>query len=366
MKRILAAIAVIAVSSLASVASAADVEATVKGTVEVYGQAKVSVDMITTGTDTTAKNKNLTRVSSNSSRLGFKGTEVIDDDLSVIMQVELGIGYDGDSASPSYRNSFGGLSSKTFGTLIAGISDTPYKSSTGSLDAFGDTMGDYNAIIGNVNGSSDFDLRAKDTIMYTSPKFSGIQIMAQTSTVGQESDTKSPNGSAQENSFSVTYSNGPLYAALADETHSNHYGTLDSAHKKIEGTKLGVGYKIADTGTKIGLVYEMLKDSVSDSQNTRNAEYISVQQALGKETIKLAYGMADKGKKPGVDNGATLLAIGLDHSLSKRSTAYILYAQTTNNKQGTYGLGQSGAGGAYVPDAGKDPSVISIGLNHSF
>ena len=300
MKRILAAIAVIAASSLASLAMAADAETpTVKGNIEVYGFAKVSVYAITTDAKTPGATKDLTRISSNSSRLGFKGTEALGDDgdLSAIMQLELGVNYDGtqtsvvSSVTPSpvsskstnidkitYRNSYAGLSSKAFGALIFGINDTPYKISTGSLDPFADTMADYNAMIGTVNGTSDFDLRAMNTIMYTSPKWSDIQIMAQTSTNGQESDN-STTGNKQEYSFSVTYGNsGPLYVALADEVHKNAYGSLDKLGKKIEGTKIGAGYTIE--GTKIGLVYETLRDSVSNSVNTRNALYVALSQKL--------------------------------------------------------------------------------------
>ena len=58
MKRILTAIAVIAASSLASVAMAADAETpVVKGNIEVYGFAKVSVDAITTDAKATGSDQ---------------------------------------------------------------------------------------------------------------------------------------------------------------------------------------------------------------------------------------------------------------------------------------------------------------------
>ncbi len=384
MKKVLAALAALAACSIGPMAFAADNEApAVKGNIEIYGAAKVSVDVISTDAKATGADSSLTRVSSNSSRLGFKGKEELSDDLSAVMQLELGVNYDGTQTSVAtsvtntttgatkntnidkitYRNSYAGLSSKTFGTLIFGIHDTPYKLSTGSLDAFGDTMADYNAIIGTVNGTSDFDLRAKDTIMYLSPKWAGIQIMAATSETGQEADNNTtPN--ASEQSISASYSNGPLYVALANEVHKNAYGSLDTADHKITGTKAGAGYTIG--GTKIGLVYEDLKDDVSDSKNTRKAFSFAVSQKLGDETIKLAYGKADDGKDPNTKTGATLTAVGVDHSFSKRTTAYLLYAKMNNNDDATYGLGQSGAGGAYTPKAGEKPSVVSFGINHSF
>jgi len=383
MKKVLAILMIIAVSSFGSMVFAAEGETpVVKGNIEVYGAAKLSVDMITTDAKTTGADKSLAKVSSNSSRLGFKGTEALSDDLSAVMQLELGINYDGTqtsvvssvTASPvsskstnidkiTYRNSYGGLSSKAFGAVIFGIHDTPYKLSTGSLDVFGDTMADYNAIIGTVNATSDFDLRAMNTIMYTSPKFAGVQIMAQTSSNGQESDTSTA-GNKQEYSFSASYSGGPVYVALANEIHKNKYGSLDSLGYKIEGMKLGAGLTLE--GTKVGLVYETLKDSVSDSANTRNALYLSVSQKLGNETIKLAYGKADDGKNPNTTTGASMMAAGVEHSFTKRTSAYVLYAKTKNDTDATYGLGQAGAGGAYTPKAGESPSVIAFGLNHSF
>jgi len=392
MKKIFTALMFFAVSSFGSMVFAAEGDApVVKGNIEVYGAAKLSVDVITTDAKTTGADASLTKVSSNSSRLGFKGTETLNDDLSAVMQLELGVNYDGTQTSTvgsvssattntttgtttvttksasidkiSYRNSYAGVSSKTIGALIFGIHDTPYKASTGSLDAFGDTMADYNAIVGTVNGTSDFDLRAMNTVMYTSPKWSGFQIMAATSANGQESDTSST-GNKTEYSLSASYSGGPVYVALANEVHKNGYGSLDKLGYKIDGIKVGAGFTIE--GTKLGLVYEALKDGVSDSNNTRNALYLAVSQKLGDETIKIAFGKADDGKDPNTKTGATMTALGVDHSFSKRSTAYVLYAKTKNDADATYGLGQSGAGGAYTPKAGESPSVLSFGLNHSF
>jgi predicted porin len=383
MKKVLAILMVLAISSIGSMAFAAEGDApVVKGNIEVYGVAKVSVDMITTDSKATDPDKSLTRVSTNSSRLGFKGSEALGDDLSAVMQLELGINYDGtqtsvvSSVTPSpvsskstnidkitYRNSYAGLSSKAAGAIILGIHDTPYKLSTVSLDPFGDTMGDYNAIIGNVNGTTDFDLRALNTIMYTSPKLAGVQIMAATSTTGQENSTSGANNK-QEFSASVSYTGGPVYVALAEEIHKNGYGSLDIAANKIEGTKAGLGLTFG--GTKVGLVYEALKNSVADNVCTRNAMYLALSQKLGNETIKLAYGKADDGANPNTVTGATFTAVGVDHSLSKRTTAYVLYAKTKNDADATYGLGQGGTGGAFTPEAGASPSVISFGLNHSF
>jgi predicted porin len=356
----------------------------VKGNVELYGQAKLSVDTISTDAAAPA-DRRLNRVSSNSSRLGVKGTEAIADGLSAVFQLELGVNFDGSSTTVdtpgadgkaataddkttgistiTYRNSYAGLSYKNAGTLIFGIHDTPYKLATGSLDAFGDTMGDYNAIIGNVNGATDFDLRPKDAVMFMSPKLAGFQIMAATSTTGQEnSNGADPN--ATEYSGSAAYAGGPVFVSLAYETHRNKFGSFDGLHDKVAGAKAGLGLTFG--GTRLGLVYEKLKDDKADSKFTRNAYYAALSRKIGNETLKAAYGKARDGEDPATETGAAQFTVGIDHALSKRTTVYALYTKMRNNKDATYGLGQGGAGGAYVPGAGAKPSDVSIGINHGF
>ncbi len=362
-KSVLTILTAFAVSSFGSMVFAADVQEApvVHGNVEVYGQARLSVDMIDTDSKTADADTKLTRVSSNSSRLGFKGKEDLGDGLSAVYQVELGVVFDGSVSTVSFRNTYGGLNSKSLGTLIFGIHDTPYKLATGGLDIFGDTMGDYNAIIGNVNGAANFDLRTQDAIHYQSPTWGGFHFRAATSTKG----TETSNGAVADPSgysASAVYSSATLYAALAYESHKNNFATWDLG-TTITGTKAGVGYTFGDT--KIGLVYEALKDDLSNSQYTRNALYLALSHKLGNETIKLAYGSADDGDNPATETGATQITAGIDHALSKRTTIYALYSKMKNDANATYSMG---VGVAPIPGvgAGEDPSAVSIGINHSF
>lgn len=385
MKRVIAALAVLAVNCLAVTAFAAHEKADVErpvvgGNVEVYGAAKMSVDMIDTGSKVVGADTDLFKTSSNSSRLGFKGSEDLGNGLSAVYQLELGVNMDGTTStvatgvtntttgavsttsvnSLSLRNTYIGLKGG-FGTVLFGTHDTPYKSATGQFDAFGDSMGDYNAIVGNVNGSSNFELRPKDVVAYTSPSLGGVQISAAASLTGSETN----NGVASNASLysaSAVYKSGPLAVALAHEIHKNGAATWD-AGTTVTGTRLGAGYTLG--GTKIGFVFETLKSDLTNSEISRDAVYVAVSQKLGKETIKLAYGSADDGEST-AKTGATFMAVGLDHAFSKRTTAYVLYAATDNDANATYGLGQGGAGGAYKPAKDEDPSVVSFGVNFSF
>lgn len=361
MKRVLAVCAVIAASSFGSMVFAADIQEqpVARGNVEVYGKARLSVDVIDTGAASPADDS-LTKLSSNSSRLGFKGSEDLGDGLKAVYQVELGIKMDKE-LDTSLRNTFIGLKSDSVGSLLVGKHDTPYKLATGSLDAFGDTTGDYNAIIGNVNGKSDFDRRAENTIHYISPTWGGFHLRAATEVTGSESDNTG-NPAKSLYSASAVYGAGPLYAALGYETHKNGVTAWDTG-TTVKGGKAGVG--ITFGGTKLGLVYEKIDSDKANSVYTRDAIYAAVSQKIGKETIKLAYGVARDGDDPAIKTGASQITAGVEHAFSKRTSVYALYTATDNDKDATYGIGQ-GQGVNFVPNAGEDPSSISIGINHSF
>ena len=382
MRKFAAGLAIAVISSFGSLAVAAEGDApTVKGNIEIYGQAKVSYDMIDTGAKAPA-DKTLEKISTNSSRLGFKGTEDLGDGLNAIFQVELGINLDGTTTSVvtsiptttanptkaeidkiTYRNTFAGLRHQAAGTLLFGIYDTPYKTSTAKLDLFVDTMGDYNAVIGTVNGTANFELRAKDSIVYLSPSWAGISLGLSRSVTGSETNNNSA-GNSSLSSASVAYDVKPVYVTAAYEIHKNGYTTWDSDGSENTGIRVGAG--LAFGNTKISAIYEKIKDEKPNSDKTRAAFYVAASQTFGKETVKVAYAAADDGDNGATKTGATMMAVGLDHALSKRTAVYALYAQTKNETNATYGFGQGGPGGSFTPAAGDDPSVISFGINHAF
>ena len=122
-----------------------------------YGTADVSYDMVNTGNGTTTANgatavNGVSKrvVSSNVSKFGFKGAEDLGDGLAAVWQIESLIVLDGSATSTfATRNSFAGLKSETFGTVLMGKHDTPYKIATRKLDVFGDNIADNRALLGN-------------------------------------------------------------------------------------------------------------------------------------------------------------------------------------------------------------------------
>jgi predicted porin len=366
-------IALAVAAALAPAAAMAD-----SGNVTIYGVAHASIDRVDPGTGTAALNDDAWRVSSNSSRIGFKGTEDLGNGLSAVWQMESGVNMDsGNTASTNnafmMRNTFVGLSSKTAGTVLLGRHDTPYKLGTASLDLFADTMGDYNAIVGNVGNLVAFDSRLGNVAAYISPTWSGFHFAGAVVMANETNNTANKDGKAY--SLTGVYSNGPMFASLSYEQAKDINasstdvvgGTLATtlaSLTKATGTKLGLGYNFG--AATVGFIAERIKVEDAVGSDTRNAFYLNGSYKMGSNVLKAAYGQANDWSDTS-DTSARQFVIGVDHNLSKRTVAYALYSKMNNDTAGGYGLGGNGAGGAFGPAAaGQDPSVISLGMKHSF
>lgn len=352
MKKTLIALAVAAALPMA--AAQAD-----SSSVTIYGQMNASMNFV--NTNQTGQDR-LNQVASNNSRIGFKGTEDLGNGMSAVWQIEEQLNTDATSGfGGTQRNTFVGLSGKTWGTVLLGAHDTPYKLSTGKLDVFGDTMGDYRTIIGNVQGTSRFAARAGNVLAYVSPSMSGFTVAAAWVAANEAGNAGTSNPSAY--SLAGMYENGPLFGALAYEKYTNGANAVSTGD--VSGTKLGVGYSFGDA--KIGFIWENLNDSVASSNADRAAFGLNVAYKMGANTLKAAYLRANDGADSTTDTKATNWTIGVDHNMSKRTMVYALYTKTTNNANATYGLGTSGGTNAYAATAaGEDPSAVSIGIKHSF
>lgn len=334
------------------------------GNVTVYGKARASVNSTDNGAD------RVTSVSSNSSRLGFKGSEDLGGGVKALFQFESTVLLDDASTSlfTSARNTYVGLGSG-LGSLILGNYDSPYKESTGRIDILNDTMADYNTIIGDIGDndtSAEYDPRTPNSISYWSPKFDAL------SGFGFRIQYRPDENAALSQdrySMNATYENGPFYAGLGYEHHSNEgsAGTNDT-----QGAKLGMSYTFNEV-TKVGLVYEKLSEEGAATVFDRNAWYVNLSHRLqglsdkiGLNTLKVAYGHAGDNDAT-ADSGADFYAVGIAHNFSKRTEMYLLYAKTNNDANGRYALGTTGGTGATLPAAaGQDVTSLSLGINHDF
>jgi len=339
--------------------------------VDVYGVLNVSGDYVDAGV--TAKDKSFS-VNSNASRIGFKGAEDLGGGLKAIWQVESGFNADTGGGSIGSRNTFVGLSGG-FGTVLAGRHDTPMKMLGRKVDNFGDGMGDDRNLIGTpANGANAFDGRPNNVIAYVTPNFSGLS-----GAVAYVAD----NGSGAANtcistldcnstdaySLMATYENGPFMVGAGYELHNIYQAATTTTESRDLWRVVG-GFTFGNA--KLGALYESGSSDVAAlDKAARSAWGVFGNYAMGAITLKANYLKADASDfvyTTGAGNdGAEQYTVGADYSLSKRSTAYVYYAKVKNDDNGMYGLGKGGGDSntAYGV-AGADPSVVGIGMKHTF
>jgi len=380
--------------------------------VVIYGRANVSFENVKTSGAATASTDwgSRNRVSSNSSRLGFKGEEDLGNGLKAFFQVESTVAFDSGAASNGWvgRNTGVGLKG-AFGSVLLGQWDTPYKLSTDPLDPFLNTgVAGYSSIIGNggptaanITGAASaaadaatsvqFDRRQRNSIQYWTPSYSGFSgriMYSANEEKTQDTVTTTVQRDPSLWSVSGTYDNGPLYATLAYERH-NDYGTGGTAANTTAlastedtGIRAGIAYTFLGT-TKVAFAYERLEfEPISTQTVKRNAYYVSLAHKMGPGTIRAAYTLARDPSgttgAPGVggiggpdtNGGAKQYSLGYGYSLSKRTELYALYTKIKNDSTASYNFATNGLGAANVASGGvspgSDPTAYGIGVIHNF
>ncbi|MHB1145533.1 MAG: porin [Thiobacillus sp.] len=339
--------------------------------VDVYGSINLSVERVSDGDDSWMR-----MVTNNNSFIGFKGSEDLGGGMKAVWQIESNINVDGNESNKKdagnifgTRNTYVGLAGG-FGTVIGGVHDTPYKMSTGPLDLFVGTLGDYNGVFGAAMGnpSTLFDLRTGNTIAYMSPNFSGFDFKAAYVMGGEGNDAGVDTSKAY--SLSGTYSNGPLFVTAAYETHKDvglaacNAGATCLGFDSLGGYdqkawKIGAGYKFGDF--KVGAVYEKQDDNadvIGHSSWMLNGAYTMGAITLKAEFIKA--GDLDAFD----DTGAKMYALGADYALSKRTTVQLTYAKMNNDTFGAWSLGQGPQVAPFAAD--ENVSGFSMGVKHTF
>lgn len=340
-----------------------------------YGKADVSFDSVNTGNGTTTANgataiAGVTKrvVSSNVSKFGFKGTEDLGDGLSAIWQVEQQINID-DAAKNTFasRNTFAGLKSESLGTVLFGIHDTPYKIATRKLDVFGDSIADNRALLGN-KSNAGFELRPNNVLAYISPAFAGVTAAVATVNLA-ETNTNDTQKNSSALSLAAMYDVAPFYVSVAHESHN-----LDATAAGMSESANRLGFGFTQEAFTVGVAYEKTTDNQGTAAADANkfghsAYYVGGKYNIGNDAVKLAYGKAGvlgTDTAQVVNSGASQVSVGYDHGLSKHTKVYAIYTRISNGKGINYGFSQSSIAAASNSGFGTSPSVLSLGLQHSF
>jgi predicted porin len=345
------------------------------------------------------------RVTSNSSNIGFRGSEELGAGLKGFFQIESAVNFDDGTTSGFWasRNSGVGLQGN-WGQLTIGQWDSPYRYSTLRLDPTGDTgiaaasgiLGGTGLVTGGQGGSTfaqraTFDRRVSNVVQYWTPSWSGLSARlaygATDSALGSASTGVAEATGLKPALYSamVNYDAAPLYATLAYERHKDFQslntllGAPASAGRD-QAWKAGVAYKFANAFS-LGAIYERLQYRADDINGLGSLErkvnnwYVVGTYENGAHNVALSYGLKGQEKLSGAgfsdlaDSKAHQISARYGYSFSKRTQLYAIATRITNGSNAFQEFGNSPLTSTLVfrdPSRGADPTGYGIGMITTF
>lgn len=327
------------------------------------------------------------RIQSNGSRLGFKGIENLGDGMSAFFQYESSAAFDAGGALGTTRDSFLGLKGN-FGTIKLGNISGPNRDLAGKLDVVihSDGIGDNSGILGKLGGrGSVFDTRYTNSIAYTTPKFSGIEVTVQYQANENKDDTPAAKINTSLYEAGLKYENGPIFIGVA-------YGRQNQNNDLVAPSSFTVGTDSEASEMRIGGMYDFGNATLRALYASTNAEGSlgdidqdvwgigGTYNVTANGKLLAQYYSADDidGKLTGIpnlsDSGAQFWVFGYEHSLSKRTTLVAHYAHLKNDdRTGTVAGGATkgynfGDGAIPAGFTGNEVKIsgFSVGVSHSF
>lgn len=321
---------------------------------EVYGRAHLAFTAIDDGGDYSSYN-----LSSNSSRVGFRGGHEFTRDLEGVYQIEGLVEFDDTDSSfdLASRDTFAGLRGD-FGTVRAGRFDTPTKGIVSATSLFRDQVGDSRNVVRNgVSGGNDtstgFDERFRNMAAYRTPDRHPLTVEAAYSpdTQGGTAEDGNPNDAY---SVAVTYQSGPAYLALGHERWTfeddeNRHVTRAGAYHDWGGLRLSLLYQTAtnpdDDAYGVGVRYRLADDLAVKAEHS----------AL---------------RADGDDLDARQYAVGAEYYASRELTLYVVGAVLANDDDQALSPWPQGISLDREPDgaqlAGEDAWAVAVGSVYRF
>ncbi len=349
----------LAIAGLVSGAAFADTNVTV------YGVADVSFDAVRAGSGTAAGSStgNYTRVSSNSSYLGFKGSEELGNNLKGVFQIETTVGY--DAPSTGYTGTFG-ATRDTYAGLVGGFGSMVLGTLTTPTRALGTAI-DVNAGAASIGanagliGGAGFDSRKSNTAMYTSPNFSGFNVAA-AYVSGENKTTDATVAKQNYNAWDLglNYNNGPILVGATYVLGRDR----DVPDTEMKNTRVAGAYNFAQGSVRV--LWNSAKSTTNTTEQKQNVWGIGgTFKASGNGNLIAQYYKANNtsGNLGAPDTGAKLFELGYEHNLSKRTMIKVIYARVSNDSAAAFNFGN---GGVNNVTNGVDPSGLQVGIRHSF
>ncbi len=397
-----------------AVAGLASTGAFAQANVTVYGVADASFDVVKISGDANNELGNMTRVSTNSSLIGFKGAEALSNGLTAVFQFESGVAFDSAGSLAAGRDSYVGVAGG-FGTVVLGNLTGPTRALGAAVDvnAGATGIGANSALLGklgnNLLGTTDgnstysnagtstcgrssvctsiFDTRWKNAIAYVSPSFAGLN--ATVAYVANENKTFNGQGPALNTSgydVGLKYANGPVMAAVTYNAVNLGNNNIQFGGDSTKVSDLRIGGSFSFGAASIRALFDLARADNYTHPNATVGKLGKVTQAvyglgatfnvtpasklLGQ--VYVARDLKVNGSSAD-DTGAKLFEVGVEHSLSKRTMLKATYALINNDKGAAYDFGINAVGinsatgvNNTFSTVGGTVQGLSLGLRHTF
>ncbi|SEK98311.1 Outer membrane protein (porin) [Roseateles sp. YR242] len=285
-----------------------------QSSVSLYGLVDVSIGASrTAGTADSIKNVDSGKMTT--SFIGFKGSEDLGGGLSAIFQLDSFLradgGLNGRFTGDSFwaRNAWVGLASKEWGSLKLGRNTTPLFVATLSFNPFGDSFG-YSPSIRHVFSSNTVtgDSGWSDSALYTTPLIGGGFVGTAFVAAGEGS------GGRNTGLGGGWSDGGPLAGSLVYQKVGKNNGTT-----AVDDTTAWLGSVSYDLS-----VVKLFGQYAKVDNTTRNIDYklyeAGVAVPVGNGKVLAQYGQIS----PSAGGKRKTITVGYDHSLSKRTDAYVV------------------------------------------
>ena len=309
-----------------------------------------------------------------SSRFILSGREDLGGGVFAVFQVDTRFRIDDNGGAPTSSplaggNTFVGLQGG-FGQIRVGKLDTHYCLGSDSHGSRATALTASScALLGYVNGAGAGQAianasRSQNIIRYDMPTLFGISggVAYSTSFQGSEGALTADDGKAT--AINLGYTLGPIRLAASKWNATNEAKTAGQRGATLTAS-VDVGFMT------VGATFD--RSSIKPNPGNRaerDVWSVPVTVKLGNGTLIGTYSKASNVKLAGAsqaNTGATLMSVGYEHSLSKRTSLGVSYAQLDNKAGAAYGLYTQAALVGHTANAtGQDARQLYFGVRHTF
>ena len=374
--------------------------------VTIYGVADVSAQGTTESRGQNPNSKpsgSAFNMKSNSSLIGFKGTEDLGNGLKGMFQIETNVNLTGQTTGSNLsgttsgtatntgigalRDSYVGLNNK-YGTLLGGYLSTPYRSALTSFDVMPGATGDgrIESLLGRqaINGANS-SVRAS-AIAYAMPSlygFNGSIAYTGSNSNGNVENTAATAVTQSAMAFNLGWSGYGVdvkgafsQAKLGGATTTSTVGTTTTTTSQTAASGytsylIGVAYT-GVPGLKVSAVYNRNSLGLNSAngqdanKGSNNQAYVGASYRFGNNEPRISYQVSSNTNFNGgnQNDGGNQWTANWGYYLSKRTQVYGIVSTIKNNQTGVWSMASGGT--SLVPTAGQSLVTYGAGLRTNF